>query len=63
MGLATTLARRSQGIIPVRANGDNAVGCLQHIAGAGYQQGNFGIGNNHQRFKLAQIAVCPPVLR
>jgi len=55
-------AGSSQGIGPARADADEAILGLDHIAGAGQDQRGLGIGHRHHGFETAQIAVGAPIL-
>ena len=53
---------RGQRVGAARADADQAVLGLEHVAGAGQHQGRLGVGHGHHRLEPAQIAVGAPVL-
>ena len=55
-------ARRGQGVVAARADGDDAVLRLQHVAVAGQREAAVLVGDRHHRLQPAQIAVGAPVL-
>ena len=55
-------ARRGERERPARADADQAVVRLEHVAVAGEQQRDLGVGDRHHRLEPAQIAVGAPVL-
>ena len=55
-------ARRGQRVIAARADADEPVLRLQHVAGAGEDQRDVLVGDRHHRLEPAQIAVGAPVL-
>ena len=55
-------ARRGQRVLPARANADQAVIRLEHVAIAGQQQRHLGVGDRHHGLEPPQIAVRAPVL-
>ena len=54
--------RRGQRVGPARADADQPVCRLQHVAGAGEHQRDLGIGDRHHRLQAAQVAIGAPVL-
>ena len=55
-------ARRGERVVAARADADEPVLGLQHVAGAGQDQRDALVGDRHHRLEPAQIAVGAPIL-
>src|SRR3990172_2903349 len=61
-GVGAQRPRRRQRVRPARADADQPVVGLDHVARAGHDEGDVGIRDRQERLKAAQHAVHPPVL-